>query len=153
MEVDSESVAMVLEPGESGSAVRPAQVPIFEVAFRNGYWWDLPAHLSQAIYEKYQNGEDVSYTWDWGNQRYGSFEIDGKKTSVNRYLINFTTWEQRNMDNDRRRSVRLKWVDADKVDAKWTGQIPGSVEQTAASSGAVAERGGTAGQWLGHSRA
>jgi len=40
-------------------------------------------------------------------------------------MIDFEAWEQRNLDNDRRRSVRLVWVTAGMVDPKWTGQQPG----------------------------
>ena len=96
-----------------GSAVQPASsavqptVPIFEVAFKKGMWWSIPADMSQAIYEKYINDEDACYTWDWGSSRAGSWRPEGEETSINRYIINFETWEQRNVDNDRRRSVRL----------------------------------------------
>jgi len=51
-------------------------------------------------------------------------------------MIDFEAWEQRNLDNDRRRSVRLVWVTAGMVDPKWTGQQPGrseSAEQPATS--------------------
>ena len=99
-------------------------VPIFEVAFKKGMWWSIPADMSQRMYENYKSNEDVGYTWDWGNSRYGSFEIDGEPTSTNRYQIDFNTWEQRNLDNDRRRSVRLVWVPAERVDPIWTGEIP-----------------------------
>ena len=72
---------------------------------------------------KYSNYEDVGYTWDWGNSRYGSWVTDGEVTSINRYVIDFNTWEQRNLDNDRRRSVRLVWVPADKVNPIRTGEM------------------------------
>ena len=82
-------------------------MPIFEVAYRNGLWWSIPAEMSQEIYFKYTNNEDVVYTWDWGDARAGSFALaDGEETSVNRYKIDFQAWEQHNLDNDRRRSVR-----------------------------------------------
>ena len=111
------------EPSEYSSAVQPA-VPIFEVAFKKGMWWSIPADMSQQMYENYRNKEDVGYTWDWGNSRYGSWKPDGEVTSINRYVIDFNTWEQRNVDNDRRRSVRLVWVAAERVDPIWTGEIP-----------------------------
>ena len=75
------------------------------------------------------NNEDVGYTWDWGNSRYGSWAPEGELTSINRYVIDFNTWEQRNLDNDRRRSVRLVWVPADKVNPIWTGEIPDTGEK------------------------
>ena len=80
-------------------------------------WWSLPAEYSQQIYEIYKDNEDcqVPYTWDWGASRVGSFELHGEPTSINRYIIDFKTWEQRNLGNDRRRSVRLVWVAPEKL--------------------------------------
>ena len=117
------SVCLMSEPGENSSAVQPA-VPIFEVAFQKGMWWSIPAEMSQAIYEKYMNNEDAGYTWDWGSSRAGSWQPDGEETSINRYMIDFRTWEQRNLDNDRRRSVRLVWVAPERVDPIWAGEFP-----------------------------
>ena len=105
------------------------RIPIFEVAFRHGMWWSIPAEMSQQIYHKYTNQEDAVYTWDWGDARAGSWQPDGEETSINRYMIDFETWEQRNLDNDRRRSVRLVWVTAGMVDPKWTGQQPGKKKE------------------------
>ena len=79
--------------------------------------------MSQALYEKYTNNEDAGYTWDWGDTRTGSFVLDGEETSINRYVIDFLAWEQRNIDNDRRRSVRLVWMSAESVIPKCTGEI------------------------------
>ena len=118
------------EPIGYSSAVQPA-VPIFEVAFKKGMWWSIPADMSQRMYENYKNNEDVGYTWDWGNSRYGSWAPEGERTSINRYVIDFNTWEQRNLDNDRRRSVRLVWVPADKVNPIWTGEMAGLLEDKA----------------------
>jgi hypothetical protein len=98
-------------------------IPIFEVAFRQGMWWSISADLSQQIYDKYTNNEDVVYTWDWGNKRAGSYQANGQETSLNRYMIDFQLWQQRNLDNNRLRSVRLVWVTADSVDPQWTGEI------------------------------
>ena len=130
------------EPSGNSSAERPT-VPIFEVAFKNGMWWSIPADVSQSMYEAYSKNEDVGYTWDWGNSRYGSWQPDGKVTTINRYVIDFNTWEQRNIDNDRRRSVRLVWVAAERIHPIWIGEIPNtgvkrkscSVEQLASNSG------------------
>ena len=86
---------------ECSIAVRPA-VPIFEVAFKHDMWRSMPADLSQQLYERYESDEDVVYCWDWGNSRYGSWAPEGNVTSISRYVIDFTTWAQRNLDNDRR---------------------------------------------------
>ena len=64
-------------------------IPIFEVAFRHGMWWSIPAEMSQQIYHKYTNNEDAVYTWDWGDARAGSWQADGEETSINRYMIDF----------------------------------------------------------------
>ncbi len=55
------------------------------------------------------------YTWDWGDALAGSWQPDGEETSINRYVIDLQAWEQRNLDNNRRRSVRLVWVIAESV--------------------------------------
>ena len=125
---DCLAACLMSEPSEYSSAVQPT-VPIFEVAFKNGMWWSIPADMSQQMHEKYKNSEDVVYTWDWGNSRYGSWAPDGELTSINRYVIDFNTWEQRNLDNNRRRSVRLVWLPADKVNPIWTGEIPDTGEK------------------------
>jgi hypothetical protein len=106
-------------PNSAGQHV----IPIFEVAFRNGMWWSIPVFISTALYEKYTNNEDAVYTWDWGDTRSGSWRPDDEETSINRYVIDFRAWEQRNIDNNRKRSVRLVWVTAETVDPKWSGQI------------------------------
>ena len=105
------------------SAEKPV-IPIFEVAFPKGMWWSIPAEMSKALYQKYTNNEDACYTWDWGDTRSGAWRPDGEETTINRYVIDFRAWEQRNIDNGRRRSVRLAWVSAESMTPKWTGQIP-----------------------------
>ena len=84
----------------------------------------MPASMSAALYEKYTNNEDAGCTWDWGDARNGSWALDEEETSINRYVIDFRAWEQRNIDNNRRRSVRLVWVAAESVNPKWTGALP-----------------------------
>ena len=99
-------------------------IPIFEVAFQHGLWWSISSEMSQQIYDQYKNQQNAGYTWDWGDARAGSWQPDGQQTSINRYVIDFDTWEQRNVDNDRRRSVRLVWVTAKMADPKWTREKP-----------------------------
>ena len=114
----------------SSSATQPPNsaeqplIPIFEVAFHSGMWWSIPDSMSTVLYKKYTNDEDAGYTWDWGDTRSGSWKPDEEETSINRCVIDFRAWEQRNIDNNRRRSVRLVWVPAESVDPKWTGEIP-----------------------------
>jgi len=110
-------VPLPLQPGGPS-------IPIFEVAFRNGMWWSMPEELSTLLFAKYENGEDAVYTWDWGESRLGSWRPDNEDTSINRYLVDFGAMEQRNIDNDRRRSLRLVWVRPQDVTPKWAGQKP-----------------------------
>ena len=70
----------------------------------------MPAEMSAQIYQMHLNGEDVVYTWDWGASRPGSFAPAGEQISTIRYMIHFQTLEQVNIDNGRRRSVRLGYV-------------------------------------------
>ena len=100
---------------KTDSAVQPFSppagpaIPIFEVAFDSGMWWSIPPALSQELYDKYMTGGDASYTCE--------------KRS---YVLDFETMEQRNIANDRRRSIRLIWVCPEEVTPCWTGQIPKS---------------------------
>ena len=118
----TEHLSSAVQP--ASSAVQPT-APIFEVAFKNGMWWAIPADMSEAIYEKYINDEDAGFTWDWGSSRAGSWRPEGGETSINRYIIDFETWEQRNIDTDRRRSVRVAWAATERVDLMRTGRILG----------------------------
>ena len=43
---------------------------------------------------------------------------------MNRYVINFETSVQTNIDNNRKRNVRIVWVDPSEVEPEGTGQIP-----------------------------
>ena len=101
------------------------KVPVIEIAFKNGMWWALPQEMSQALYDKYvANETDIGYTWDWGSSRTGSWKSEDEETSINRYLIDFEAGLQRNIDNNRHRTVRVVWVNPSSTTARWTGQIP-----------------------------
>ena len=92
------------------SLIHPPQescVPIFEVAFDKSMWWSMPEDLSMQLYEKFKANENATYTW--GHRDY---ELD------------FAAMEQRNIANDRRRSLRLIWLSREEVAPSWTGQIP-----------------------------
>ena len=97
--------------------------PILEVAFPSDMWWSMPPWLSQAIYAEYALGNDVVYTWDWGNKRSGSWSPEGQTTTINRYTIDFKEMLQTNIDNNRTRSVRWIWICEDDVAPDWSGQI------------------------------
>ena len=81
------------------------------VAFNDGMWWAMPHDLSDSILEKLHNGaQQVSFIWDWHDTRQGSFQPDGADTSINRYIIDFDTMQQRNIDNNRTRKVKVVYV-------------------------------------------
>ena len=108
-----------------GIGAEEHKVPIVEVAFNHGLWWSIPQAMSGALYEKYINGEDAGYTWDWGaGGRAGSWMPDGELTSINRYVIDFANGVQTNLDNQRKRSIRIIWVRPRDVVPQFTGEIP-----------------------------
>tara|TARA_B100000780_G_C21058589_1_gene425413 strand:+ start:203 stop:682 length:480 start_codon:yes stop_codon:yes gene_type:complete len=81
------------------------------VDFNKGMWWAMPHELSDSILEQWTSGaQQVSFIWDWQATRKGSYQPDGEDTSINRYIIDFDTMHQRNMDNDRTRRVKVVCV-------------------------------------------
>jgi hypothetical protein len=81
------------------------------VEFNNGMWWAMPHVLSDDILTTWRNGaQQVSFIWDWGDTRRGSFQPNGEETSINRYIMDFDTMQQRNSDNNRTRKVKVVYV-------------------------------------------
>ena len=81
------------------------------VEFTNGMWWAMPHELSDLIVHEWTQGAQlVTYVWDWGDTRTGSYRPDGVETTLNRYQIDFDTMLQRNIDNDRTRKVKVVCV-------------------------------------------
>ena len=100
-------------------------VPIVEVAFAHGKWWAMPQDLSATLYQEYESGRDAVYTWNWGEDgRAGSWTPNGERTSINRYVIDFAAGVQTNIDNQRKRSIRLIWVRPQDVVPQFTGEVP-----------------------------
>ena len=78
------------------------------VDFNNGMWWAMPHELSDGIVREWMKGaQQVSFVWDWGTTRTGSYRPDGVETSHNRYINDFDSMQQRNLDNDRTRTVKV----------------------------------------------
>ena len=78
------------------------------VGFNKGMWWAMPHDLSDSILEEWFNGsQQVSFIWDWKESCRGSWQSDGAETSINRYIIDFDTMFQRNIDNERTRKVKV----------------------------------------------
>ena len=111
---------VLLSQGPESAAYKP----IIEVAFKKDMWWSIPSHTSQQLYDKYVAGEeDIGYTWNWGDARSGSWRPDGELTSLNRYMLDFGSMVQKNVDSHRVRSFRITWVRPEHIEAVWTGQI------------------------------
>ena len=78
------------------------------VSFHNDMWWAMPHELSDSILQQWHHGaQQVSFIWDWKTTRKGSYQPDGAETSISRYIIDFDTMQQRNLDNNRIRKVRV----------------------------------------------
>ena len=78
----------------------------------------------RIFYEKHRAGEEtIGYTWDWSGARRGAWSPDGEETSINRYLLDFRSMVQKNIDNHRVRSFRITWVLPEQIEAVWTGEI------------------------------
>ena len=111
--------------GASEHALWNGLVPIVEVAFAHDKWWSMPEDLSRQLYEKYVGQQDASYVWDWGEGgRGGSWAPDGEETKINRYSIDFVNFVQTNIDNNRKRSIRIVWVRPQDAQAHFTGEKP-----------------------------
>ena len=108
-------VARLQKRGRWDSAVQPVStpagsaIPIFEVAYDNDMWLSIPPALSEEFYEKYMMGVNAMY-----------------RCQQRSYVLDFVTMVQRNIANDRQRSVRLIWVCPEGVTPFWTGQVPKS---------------------------
>ena len=70
------------------------------------------------------SGENAGYTWDWGDSRKGSWQPDDERTSINRNVIDFRAMEKTNIDNSRKRCVRIVWTAIAIIPPQWSGEIP-----------------------------
>ena len=105
--------------------VEEHSVPIIEVAFTDDRWWSLPPNESAELYAMKVNNQDAVYTWDWGEGgRTGAWAPNGAQTHISRYTIDFINNVQTNMDNGRKRSIRIVWVRPQDLVAQFTGQLP-----------------------------
>ena len=81
------------------------------VEFNNDMWWTMPYELSDSILEQWTpETPQVSFIWDWQATRKGSYQPNGAHTSISRYVVDFDTMHQRNVDNDRTRKVKVVCV-------------------------------------------
>ena len=79
-----------------------------QVEFNNGFWWVMPDELAGRILHLKTNGAmAVSFVWDWEDRRSGSYQFDGQKTGLSRYIIDFRTMQQLNIDTNRTRRVKV----------------------------------------------
>ena len=72
-----------------------------------------PASLVVCI--KFQ----ITAPWDY---RDGSFVMDEQTTSISRYVIDFDEKLQTNLDNGRRSTICIVWMDQDDEEPRYTGQ-------------------------------
>ena len=99
------SLAVPAEPTVSSGPQSKWEI---QVSFNNDMWWAMPHDLSDPILDEWKKGaQEVSFVWDWGKTRKGSYRPDGAETSHNRYIIDFDVMQQRNIDNDRTRTVKV----------------------------------------------
>ena len=99
-------------PGPGGQSNQPV-IGNYEihVSFNNDMWWAMPPYLSEPILAAWNQGaQQVSFVWDWHGTRTGSYYLHGAPTSFNRYIIDFNTMQQRNIDNNRIRKVKVVCV-------------------------------------------
>ena len=103
---DSSGPAHAMIPGMLPSATQLKWEIL--VSFNNDMWWAMPHELSDPILEQWNRGaQQVSFIWDWKTLRKGSYQPDGEETSISRYIINFDTMSQRNLDSRRVRRVKV----------------------------------------------
>ena len=79
--------------------------------FNDSMWWMMPHELSGPIVENWRDGcQQSSYVWPWHGTRQRSYQPRGAPSDISRYVIDFTTMQQRNIDNGRTRNIRIVYV-------------------------------------------
>jgi hypothetical protein len=113
----TEQQTSATEQGPESATVPRARIPSGEyvmeiyVEFNNGMWWSMPHFLSDPILQQWSQGShQVQFIWNWQNAHRGSWQPIGPETSINRYVIDFDTMQQRNRDNERTRRVKVVCV-------------------------------------------
>ena len=82
-----------------------------QVSHNNDMWWAMPQELSDSILDSWTGGaQQVVFIWNWKTTRRKSYQPGGAQTSINRYIIDFDTMYQRNMENNRMRKVKIVCV-------------------------------------------
>ena len=101
-------MARALQDALAGGATQPANFAI-EVSFGNDSWWQLPGEIADLIFITVRAGADlISFTYDWGYERENNYRLaDGTLTMLSRYMLDFTTMQQRDLDTGRIRTFRV----------------------------------------------
>ena len=97
-------------PGvDPGMLLQPRQGKLeIHVKFNNNMWWAMPHELSDGLLQHLHRGNDPAfYVWDWQGERAGSYQENGEETNYNRYRVDFAAMCQRNIDNDRTRTIKI----------------------------------------------
>ena len=109
-DVDMDS-SLAAPAGQPGPPELKWEIHVSMSPIKNDMWWAMPHELSDSILQQWYHGaQQVSFIWDWKAARKGSYQPDGAETSISRYIIDFDTMHQRNVDNDRTRKVKVVCV-------------------------------------------
>ena len=110
--------------GPDAAHIQEPLVPLIEVGYGGEFWWQVPFEKSQEMLELMRRGQNAGYHYDWGDARDGSYRPEGERTSINRYEVDWASMTQTNVDNDRKRSIRIVYVRGQDLTARDTGYLP-----------------------------
>ena len=75
-------------------------------------WWELPKVHAECVFGQVMYEETIQayYAWCWGKTKAESWQPDGHafRTNINRYKIDFGNLVQVNIDNGRKKAIRLE---------------------------------------------
>ena len=75
-------------------------------------WWELPMVQAECVFLqfRYTKTKAAYYAWCWGDERLGSWQPGGPnmKTNISRYIIDAENSVQFNIDNDRKRTIKIE---------------------------------------------
>ena len=87
-------------------------IPIIQVEYPSGMWWDLPIEKSREILAAAQQSTLVPWVWQWQKTKQGTYKPEGVSTGQSRYIFNFETHQQTNRDTNYVRNFRVVFEEA-----------------------------------------